>query len=71
MQSVARGRGELIYADLGSVTPCNKPAIPPPPADRVIYSDAREFKPKVRKINFHLLCACLFMLRRNQTKRNK
>ena len=40
-------RGEIIYADLGSVPLHNKPAIPPPPIDRVIYSDAREFKPKV------------------------
>ena len=37
----------LIYADLGTVPLHNKPAIPPPPVDKVIYSDARDYKPKV------------------------
>ena len=41
-------RGELIYADLGSVPLPSKRPIPPPPIEKVVYSDAREFmKPKV------------------------
>ena len=47
MQVAKRTRGELIYADLGAVPLHNKPAIPPPPEDKVIYSDAREVVPKV------------------------
>lgn len=41
--SQVASNGEIVYADQPLY---NKPAIPPTPIDRVIYSDAKEVKSK-------------------------